>query len=58
MVKLKILLRGKKRRILEIVINSDVQIDYRNFPLSNIDDLNREQIIERMLDGGVWPFLR
>ncbi len=55
---IKDIVRGKKRRILEIVINSDVQIDYRNFPISNLDDLNREQIIERMLDGGVWPFLR
>jgi len=52
------IIRGKKRRILEIVIKSDDKIDYHNFPTSNLDDLNREQIIDRMLDGGVWPFIR
>ena len=52
------IVRGKKRRILEIVIDSEEKIEYHNFPTSALDDLNREQIIDRMLDGGVWPFIR
>ena len=52
------IIRGKKRRILEVVIKSEDNIAYHNFPTSNLDDINREQIIERMLDGGVWPFIR
>ena len=52
------IVRGAKRRILEVVIQADDQIEYYNFPTSNVDDLTREQIVDKMLDGGVWPFLR
>ena len=52
------IVRGEKRRIQEIVINSDMHIEYESFPTSSSDVLTREQIIEFMLDGGVWPFIR
>ena len=49
--------RGEKRRILEVVINADLEITYETFPISLSNDLTREQIIEGMLKGGVWPRL-
>ena len=52
------IVRGKKRRILEVIIKSDSKILYKNFPTSNASELNREQIIDRMMSGGVWPFIR
>ena len=52
------ILRGDKRRILEVVIKADAEISYKNFSISSVDSLSREQIIETMLNGGVWPFIR
>jgi Na+-transporting NADH:ubiquinone oxidoreductase subunit A len=52
------IVRGEKRRILEVVINADLEITYETFPISLSNDLTREQIIESMLKGGVWPFIR
>jgi len=52
------IVRGEKRRIKEIVINSDLEIEYESFPTSSSDVLTREKIIECMLDGGIWPFIR
>ena len=52
------IVRGEKRRILEVVINADLEITYETFPISLSNDLTREQIIEGMLKGGVWPFIR
>ena len=52
------IVRGNKRRILELVINADSEIKYESFPTSSANDLSREQIIDKMLKGGVWPFVR
>jgi len=52
------IIRGEKRRILEIVIQADIEINYKDLTISNSDSLSREQIIDHMLKGGVWPFIR
>ena len=52
------IVRGKKRRILEIVINPDTEIVYERFSIAVADSLTREQIIDNMLKAGVWPFIR
>ena len=52
------ILRGEKRRILEVIVKSDTEIIYESFPVALAEDLSREQIIEAMLKGGVWPFIR
>ena len=51
-------IRGKKRRILEVVIKADAEITYKDLSISSADSLSREQIINTMLKGGVWPFFR
>ena len=52
------IVRGKKRRILTVEIQSEKDISYKKFPIFTKDTTNREHIIERMLSGGVWPFVR
>ena len=52
------IVRGAKRRILEVLINADEEIKYDSFPVLTSTDLSREQIIDNMLKGGVWPFVR
>ena len=55
---IKDIVRGEKRRILEIIIKSDSEIIYESHSQKNSNDLSREQIIDHMLEKGVWPFIR
>ncbi|MBC8319314.1 MAG: Na(+)-translocating NADH-quinone reductase subunit A [Bacteroidetes bacterium] len=50
--------RGAKRRLLEIIIDSDGKNEAIDFGASNINDLKKEDIVEKMLKSGVWPVLR
>jgi Na+-transporting NADH:ubiquinone oxidoreductase subunit A len=52
------IVRGEKRVILEIKILSDRAIQYASIPKSNPNDLSREAVIEKLLQSGVWPFIR
>lgn len=50
--------RGAKRKILEIRILADKEIEYEEFRAYNISDLlnlSREEAQAQMLKGGVWP---
>lgn len=50
--------RGAKRKILEIKILADKQIEYEKFDsytVSDLTNLGKEQAKEQMLKGGVWP---
>lgn len=49
--------RGEKRKLLEVKILADKQIEYVQFnkySVSDIANLNREQAQEQMLKSGVW----
>ena len=51
------IIRGAKRRILEVKLKADAETKYESF--STLDaSANREQIIEGLLESGVWPFIR
>ena len=52
------IVRGDKRRILEVIIKSNSEVKYVSHSLANSKDLSREQIINHMLQKGVWPFIR
>ena len=52
------IVRGDKRRILEVIIKSNSEVKYVSHSLANPKDLTREQIIDHMLQKGVWPFIR
>lgn len=50
--------RGEKRKILEVVIESDGKNESLDFGKVDISSLKREEIIDKMLKSGVWPVLR
>lgn len=50
--------RGDKRVLLAIKILTDRAIKYIQFQKSNPNQLYREAIIEKLLQSGVWPFIR
>ena len=52
------IVRGEKRRIEEIRIAADRQIEYVEFEKHDPKTLSREEIIEQMLKSGVWAMLR
>ena len=52
------IIRGDKRRILEVIIKSNSEVKYVSHSPVNPKDLSREQIIDHMLQKGVWPFIR
>ena len=50
--------RGAKRKILEIKILADKEIEYESFDAYNVSDLvnlSREDAQAQMVKGGVWP---
>lgn len=52
------IIRGEKRKILEVKILADKEITYVAFDKANPNNLSREDIIQALLTGGVWPFIR
>lgn len=52
------IVRGEKRRILEIRVLADAQVSYKDFGASKVDGLSREDIIAKMMDSGVWPMVK
>jgi Na+-transporting NADH:ubiquinone oxidoreductase subunit A len=52
------IVRGKKRKILEVILKADAVIEYEHFISDTAKSISREQIIETMLKSGVWPFVR
>lgn len=55
---LKSIVRGERRKILEFVIEPDGNQDYVSFNPGNLAELSREQVINLLLESGVWPFIR
>ena len=52
------IIRGAKRKILDIVIESDSEIEYKEFKKRNLADLTRDDIIQDLLISGLWPVIR
>ena len=52
------ILRGAKRVLQEIIIDADEEIIYESFGKEGLDDLKKEEIIEKLLKSGIWPFIR
>ena len=50
--------RGAKRRILEIRILADKQREFRDFGAKNTSSMSKEELRAHLLEGGMWPFLR
>ena len=44
--------RGDKRKILEVIVLADKEIQYESFVTSDVGAMSREQIIETLLKSG------
>jgi len=52
------IVRGKKRVLLEIVIQSDNQfssVEFKKFSPSDLVNLDRESVVNIMTESGLWP---
>lgn len=52
--------RGEKRKLLEIIILADREVEYESFRTYNVSDLtnaSRADVQQQMLNSGVWPNL-
>lgn len=52
------IVRGEKRRILEVRVMPDRTTKYVSFPQTNPQGLAREAIIEQLLESGCWAYIR
>ena len=52
--------RGEKRKLLEVKILADKEITYeehKQYSVSDLTSLNRDEAQKHMLSGGVWPHI-
>ena len=52
------IVRGEKRKILQVKILADKEIEHASFNKLNPAYLSREQITEALLNSGTWPLIR
>lgn len=50
--------RGAKRVITRVVIEADAQDSFKDFGSINVQSATAEQIKERLLEAGCWPFIK
>ena len=55
---LKEIKRGERRRIIEVVVEDDGKDTAEKFLQGDPADLTREQIVENLLESGLWPMIR
>ncbi len=51
-------IRGEKRRILEVRVLADKKTKYEDFGSADPHSLDREGVIAKMMASGVWPMLK
>ncbi len=52
------LVRGEKRRIMEVNITADTDNEYVHFSMGDPASMSREEITGGLLKSGLWPVLR
>lgn len=50
--------RGERRKILEVVVEADSDIEYEEFGKADPSGLSKEQVTEKLVKSGLWPFIR
>lgn len=50
--------RGERRKILEIVVESDGKLESEQFKHADPKSLDRNEIIENLLASGLWPSIK
>ncbi len=49
--------RAEKRSISEVIILADKKMDFRKLPELDLEKATREELVNYMLDAGVWPHI-
>jgi len=49
--------RAERRRILEVVVESDEKFESEHFPVSDLRTVDSETVKQILLDSGLWPFI-
>jgi Na+-transporting NADH:ubiquinone oxidoreductase subunit A len=52
------IVRGERRKILEVLVEPNGEIKHKDFGAGDPKSLSREEIIEKLVQSGVWPFVR
>jgi Na+-transporting NADH:ubiquinone oxidoreductase subunit A len=52
------IVRGEKRRILEIKITASAENSYEDFGVKDVNKLSGDEVKAQMLVSGVWPFVK
>jgi Na+-transporting NADH:ubiquinone oxidoreductase subunit A len=52
------IIRGEKRRILSIKIQADKEQSYHDFGSLKVDTASADEVKEKMLNAGCWPFVK
>jgi Na+-transporting NADH:ubiquinone oxidoreductase subunit A len=52
------IVRGEKRRIMEVTVKADETDDYESFGTADPQSLSREKVIKKIIDSGLWPVIR
>lgn len=55
---LKAIIRGERRKIMEVLIQADGKNESVDFGAENIKNLDRETVVNRLLEAGAWPYIR
>lgn len=50
--------RGAKRKLLEVVVESDGKFEAKDYGKADPNSIERDAIIKKMLESGVWPVVR
>lgn len=50
--------RGDKRKIMEVKVLADRQNRFEEFGAINLSSVKREELMEKILNAGLWPLLR
>lgn len=51
------IVRGEKRKLLEVRILADTELQYEDFGVADPKSLDRDAVKEKMLASGCWPFI-
>ena len=50
--------RGERRRIIEVVVEDDGKDTPEKFLQGDPEDLDRDKIVENLLESGLWPMIK
>ncbi len=56
--KVKAIVRGEKRVILQVVIESDGKFETIDFGKADLSKLSRDEIVDKLVQSGTWTMLR